>query len=208
MSLVPWAALLCLLSPGSPAEPPQAPTPSVIVSIYALTLVGIINFLKAVLTNIALTLIKATDPLLKVLVFLGRANPYDMSRTIKRHEALDLVLLLLRRLGPFGIGFLHETRIAFASRSVVDLLDSDVSAGAHYVADVDGVVAHPAFLCDLGLLAFVAVVQCDDGAVGSVWCGEFALTIGGDLDVLVVVVAMYLELLAVATVVVDGKSVV
>lgn len=97
-------------------------------------------------TDIRLALSEATDPFLKILVLLGRPDADNLPFMVKGDEALDLVLVGLRRLCPLGIGILHEMRSAFACGGVVDLLDGDVASSSNNHASVDGVVACNAVL--------------------------------------------------------------
>ena len=153
--------------------------------------------------DVRLAVGEGSHEFLQLRVILDGGDPLDVTFVIQMHTVFQ------RRLGsgvrsvPCRVQVLHEVRVSFPSGGFSDLLDGHVAAGADDVADVDEVVAQVAVLGDLGLLAFEAIVEGDDGAGGLVRCGEDGGGAWLDGDVVVVVEAVDFERLVVTGLVVD-----
>lgn len=104
---------------------------------------------------------------------------------------------------PRRVELLHEKGISFPGGRFPDLLDSDVASGPDNVAHIDEVIAHEAILGDLSLLSFMAIMDCDNCARGSVWCWKDCCCAWLDNDGVIVIEAMDFECLIVIGLIMD-----
>lgn len=94
---------------------------------------------------------------------------------------LDLVLRLLVGGVPRLVESLHEGRMTFDRLGVADLHDGHVAACTGDVANIEEVISTEAFFGNLGLFAFVTVVECNDGSGRSIWSINLCMFVAFDM---------------------------
>jgi len=156
--------------------------------------------------DISLPIRKSPDKLLKLREILRSTNANNLP-IFHKNAVLQPIFRLLTGFLPCIIEILHESRIAFTSLWVADLLHDHVTAGSTDVAHVDEVVSAETVLGYFGLLADVAIVYGDDGAGSAVRSLDLGFGVRFYDDVLVVVPAVDLEALVVVGHVADEESV-
>lgn len=136
---------------------------------------------------------EATDKFLELGMVLDRTDTCHLPMLVCGNRTLEVVLDVLRCLGPCGAEVLHEKGVSFAGRRFSLLLDGDVAASTDDVGNVDEVIAAEAVEGYLGLFAFVAVVEGDDCAGRLVRRSNGRSRVWADGDILVVIPAVDFE---------------
>ena len=104
---------------------------------------------------------------------------------------------------PRCVQLLHEERVSLPGGGLSDLLNRHVAPSADNVAHIDEIIPHEAILCNLSLLSFTAIVDCDDCTRRPIWCWEDGRCARVDTDGVIVVEAMDFECLGVIGLIVD-----
>ena len=115
-------------------------------------------------TDVCFSVCKTSNETLELREVFDGGDSLDVALFVQMDALFQRRFCRRARSMPGCVELLHEKRVAFPRLGFAHLLDGEVASGADDVAHVDEVVAHEAVLGDLGLFAFLAIVDGDDGA--------------------------------------------